>query len=114
MPGKIAVSTPIDESTLKKLDALCAETHRSRSAVLRGLLYAALGEPPLQPGGAFRGNTDGKGEAALAFVKANVELSNEKIARFLKAAGIPRSVEWVRRHKYDIRQQNGGIVPAAR
>ncbi len=42
MPGKTVVSTPIDEDTLKRLDALCAEIHRTRAEVLRGLLYSLL------------------------------------------------------------------------
>jgi hypothetical protein len=42
MPGKIVVSTPVDEDVLKRLDALCAEIHRTRAEVLRGLLYSLL------------------------------------------------------------------------
>ena len=42
MPGKTVVSTPIDDETLKRLDALCAEIHRTRAEVLRGLLYSVL------------------------------------------------------------------------
>lgn len=44
MAGKIIVSTPVDEDTLNRLDALCAEIHRNRAEVLRGLLYALLVE----------------------------------------------------------------------
>jgi hypothetical protein len=42
MPAKTIVSTPLDEATLKRLDALCAEIHRTRAEVLRGLLYSLL------------------------------------------------------------------------
>jgi len=42
MPAKTVVSTPLDEDTLKRLDALCAEIHRTRAEVLRGLLYSLL------------------------------------------------------------------------
>lgn len=44
MAGKIIVSAPVDEDTLTRLDALCAEIHRNRAEVLRGLLYALLVE----------------------------------------------------------------------
>ncbi|HEY2363491.1 MAG TPA: hypothetical protein VGK36_20385 [Candidatus Angelobacter sp.] len=40
--GKTIVSTPVDEDTLKRLDALCAGVHRTRAEVLRGLLYSLL------------------------------------------------------------------------
>jgi hypothetical protein len=42
MPPKTIVSTPLDEDTLKRLDALCADIHRTRAEVLRGLLYSLL------------------------------------------------------------------------
>jgi predicted transcriptional regulator len=42
MAAKTTVSTPLDEDTLKRLDALCAEIHRTRAEVLRGLLYSLL------------------------------------------------------------------------
>lgn len=45
------------------------------------------------------GNVDGQDGAALALVKANEKLSNEKIAAMLHNAGISRSAEWVRRHR---------------
>jgi hypothetical protein len=42
MAGKIIVSTAVDEMTLERLDAFCADIHRTRAAVMRGLLYALL------------------------------------------------------------------------
>jgi hypothetical protein len=42
MPAKTIVSTALNEDTLNSLDALCAEIHRTRAEVLRGLLYALL------------------------------------------------------------------------
>jgi hypothetical protein len=42
MPGKTIVGTPIDEDLRKRLDAFCAEIHRTRAEVLRGLLYSLL------------------------------------------------------------------------
>jgi hypothetical protein len=40
--AKITVCTPVDEDILKRLDALCADIHRTRAEVLRGLLYSLL------------------------------------------------------------------------
>jgi hypothetical protein len=42
MAGKTVVSTPLDENILQQLDAFCAEIHRTRAEVMRGLLYALL------------------------------------------------------------------------
>lgn len=42
--AKTVVSTPLDEDTLKRLDAFCSDIHRTRAEVLRGLLYALLTE----------------------------------------------------------------------
>jgi len=42
MPAKTTIATPVDEDTLKRLDAFCAGIHRTRAEVLRGLLYALL------------------------------------------------------------------------
>jgi hypothetical protein len=42
MPGKIVVSTPVDQDTLERLNELCGKIHRTRAEVLRGLLYSLL------------------------------------------------------------------------
>jgi hypothetical protein len=42
---------------------------------------------------------DGKEGAALAIIRANTSLSNEKLSALLAEHGIPRSPEWVRKHK---------------
>ena len=44
MSGKTIVSTALDQDTAERLDAFCAEIHRTRAEVLRGLLYALLVE----------------------------------------------------------------------
>jgi hypothetical protein len=44
MAGKTIVSTPLDEDTLTRLDKFCADVHRTRAEVLRGLLYSLLVE----------------------------------------------------------------------
>ncbi|MGH9644349.1 MAG: hypothetical protein ACRD3Q_18255 [Terriglobales bacterium] len=41
---KTVVSTPVDAETLARLDAFCERVHRTRAAVLRGLLYALVVE----------------------------------------------------------------------
>ena len=52
--------------------------------------------------GGVKANKDGKDEAALILLKANVKLSNPKIVAALKDAGISRSVEWVRKRKLEL------------
>lgn len=42
---------------------------------------------------------DGKEDAALAIIRVNVSLSNEKLSAMLAEHGIKRSPEWVRKHK---------------
>jgi len=65
----------------------------------------------LQSRAAFKGNKDGKDEAALATIKANVKLSNVKLSAMLKEAEMPRSAEWIRKRKYALLQANGGMMP---
>jgi predicted transcriptional regulator len=38
----MTVSTPLSDDIAKRLDDFCAEIHRTRAEVLRGLLYALL------------------------------------------------------------------------
>ena len=40
--AKVMISTPVDSDIAEKLDAFCAEIHRNRAEVMRGLLYALL------------------------------------------------------------------------
>ena len=40
--AKVVVSTAVNEATADRLDAFCAEIHRNRAEVIRGLLYALL------------------------------------------------------------------------
>ncbi|HVJ07422.1 MAG TPA: bifunctional DNA primase/polymerase [Acidisarcina sp.] len=47
----------------------------------------------------FRGNKDGKDDAAIAIMKANPMLKNPGLSRLLLDHGIERSPEWVRRHR---------------
>lgn len=47
----------------------------------------------------FKGNKDGKDEAAIAIMKANPTLKNPGLSRLLLGHGIERSPEWVRRHR---------------
>ena len=56
--------------------------------------------------GHYGGNTDGKGDAAIAIIEANPKLSNLKLSVLLKDNGIKRSQEWVRQHKLDQLQEN--------
>jgi hypothetical protein len=42
MNAKVMISTPIDATTAERLDKFCAEIHRNRAEVMRGLLYALL------------------------------------------------------------------------
>ena len=65
----------------------------------------------LQSRAAFKGNKDGKDEAALAFIKANVKVPNAKLSAMLKDADMPRSAEWIRKRKYALLQANGGVMP---
>lgn len=51
---------------------------------------------------AFQGNKDGKDEAALAVIKANPDLSVQKLADLLGEHGIARGREWVRRKKPEV------------
>lgn len=44
MNAKVMISTPVDVATAEQLDKFCAEIHRNRAEVLRGLLYALLVE----------------------------------------------------------------------
>ncbi len=47
----------------------------------------------------FKGNKDGKDDAAIAIIKASPTLSNVKLSQMLKEHGIERSPEWVRKHR---------------
>lgn len=58
-----------------------------------------------------KGNKDGKDDVALALIKANMRLSNAKTSELLKENGIKRGQDWVRKKKYDIVQENGGMMP---
>lgn len=60
---------------------------------------------------AFKGNKDGKDEAAEVLIKANAKLSNVKLSALLKDAEMPRSAEWIRKRKFDLLQANGGMMP---
>jgi hypothetical protein len=44
MNAKVMISTPIDTTTAERLDKFCAEIHRNRAEVMRGLLYSLLTE----------------------------------------------------------------------
>lgn len=61
-----------------------------------------------------RGNVadkDGKDAAAIAMMKESPKLSNAKMSEALKAAGIKRGQDWVRKKRYDMAQENGGMMP---
>lgn len=47
----------------------------------------------------FKGNKDGKDDAAIAVIKASPALKNPALSRLLLEHGIERSPEWVRRHR---------------
>jgi hypothetical protein len=47
-------------------------------------------------------NKDGKDDEAIAVMKANQQLSNVKMAKLLKDAGIDRSKEWVRLKRLEL------------
>ena len=53
----------------------------------------------LQARRGFKGNKDGKDEAAIAIMKANPTLKNPALSRLLSDRGIERSPEWVPRHR---------------
>ena len=60
----------------------------------------------------FKGNRDGKDEAAIALIKANSKLSAVKVSQLLKEHEIDRSSEWVRKQRrFDLVQDNGGMMP---
>ncbi len=56
----------------------------------------------------FKGNKDGKDEAATALIKANHLLSAVKLSKLLEEHDIKRSSEWVRRRKFEMEKANGG------
>ncbi len=61
-----------------------------------------------------RGNVadkDGKDAAALAMLKEFPKLSNAKMSAMLKTAGIKRGTDWVRKKRYGLIQNNGGMMP---
>ena len=60
--------------------------------------------------GAALANRDGQAAAALDVIRANPKLSSGKLARMLKALGIKRSKEWVREHRAEIVQADGGAI----
>jgi len=56
-------------------------------------------------------NKDGKDNAAIELIKANMKLSNAKMAELLKGEGIKRGKDWVRAKRYELIQANGGQMP---
>ena len=56
----------------------------------------------------FKGNKDGKDEAATALIKANHLLSAVKLSKLLEEHDIKRSSEWVRRRRFEMEKANGG------
>lgn len=60
----------------------------------------------LQSRKGFRGNKDGKDDAAIAIMKANPTLKNSGMSRLLLGHGIARSPEWVRRHRLGLLSGN--------
>jgi hypothetical protein len=44
MGARIVISTPVDPVTVERLDVFCAEIHRNRAEIMRGLLLALLVE----------------------------------------------------------------------
>ena len=56
----------------------------------------------------FRGNKDGKDDAATALIKANPMLSAVKLSQLLREHEIKRSSEWVRKRRFELMQANGG------
>ena len=65
----------------------------------------------LQARKGFKGNRDGKDEAAIALIKANSKLSAVKVSQLLKEHEIDRSSEWVRKRRFELVQDNGGMMP---
>lgn len=58
-----------------------------------------------------KSNADGHENDAVAIVKANPKLSNQKLSQLLKDSGITRSRDWVRLKRYELLQANGGQMP---
>lgn len=56
----------------------------------------------------FKGNKDGKDEAATALIKTNHLLSAVKLSKLLEEHDIKRSSEWVRRRRFELEKANGG------
>jgi hypothetical protein len=56
-----------------------------------------------------KADKDGMQDAALALLKANPKLSNEKISELLKESGIQRSKDWVRKKRYELMQDGAAV-----
>jgi hypothetical protein len=59
----------------------------------------------------FKGNKDGKDEAATIYVKAHMKESLREIVAGLKAMGIKRGKDWVSERRNDLVQAVGGEMP---
>lgn len=68
----------------------------------------------LRPRNQFKPNNDGKDEAALAVIQAHITTSERDTVALLAGYGIKRSRDWIRKKKFDLMQERGGLMPAVK
>jgi putative DNA primase/helicase len=70
------------------------------------------GVPVLKMRNPNRGNKDGKDEAALAFIKANLDLSGAKLAVRLGEHDVERSADWINKKKAKLKGTGVNLTSA--
>jgi hypothetical protein len=88
----------------KDFEASCGEDCRMQ-------IVGELGEARLAMRGGFKGNKDGKDDAAIAILKAHPKLSSRESVTLLAENGIKRSRDWVQTRRSELLQENGGKMP---
>jgi Bifunctional DNA primase/polymerase, N-terminal/AAA domain/Primase C terminal 1 (PriCT-1) len=88
----------------KDFEATCGEDCRM-------YIVGEPGEVRLQTRTGFKGNKDGKDDAAAALLRAHPKMSSRESAALLSENGIKRSKDWVQRRRAELLQENGGNLP---
>jgi hypothetical protein len=69
--------------------------------------HIVLNSKPVGP----QPDKDGKEAAAIELLKANPKLSCRLMSALLKENGIKRSKDWVQTKRFELSQENGGLMP---